>query len=209
MFRVLIAGLGGLCALSTSSFAQGTEPEPEVPLGKGAYVGGAPAEMSTEETARQLANPNTPLASLTLKNQWTHWEGSLPCADGLDSQTFPFQPSFPFPINDTDLIFLRPAFPYLADQPVVDAAGHVRSASGFGDMAMDLSFGRTTKSGLVMAAGLITSILAWDSLTANQKKLHARFLGVFAGFWEHTDYEIDRRIARLKAKGLYDNTIII
>ena len=28
-------------------------------------------------------------------------------------------------------------------------------------------------------------------------------------FWEHTDYEIDRRIARLKAKGLYDNTIII
>ena len=52
-------------------------------------------------------------------------------------------------------------------------------------------------------------IPAWDSLSADQKKLHARFMEVFAGFWEHTDYESGRLIAHLKAKGLYDNTIII
>ncbi len=49
--------------------------DPEVPPGRGAYIGGAPSELSKEEAARQLANPNTPLASLTLKNQWTGWRG--------------------------------------------------------------------------------------------------------------------------------------
>jgi hypothetical protein len=64
-----VATLCGLLIVSSACFAQQTDPEPKVPLGKGAYIQGAPAEMSAEETARQLANPNTPLASLTLKSQ--------------------------------------------------------------------------------------------------------------------------------------------
>jgi hypothetical protein len=43
--------------------------------------------MSAVETARPLANPNTRLASLKLKNQWTRWEGSLPVAGRLSSDT--------------------------------------------------------------------------------------------------------------------------
>lgn len=113
--------------------------------GRGDYIGGAPSELSADETAKQLANPNTPLASLTLKNQWTHWDGSLLGPDGMDSETFLFQPSIPFPINETDSIFFRPAFAYLVNQPVVDATGKVGSESGFGDMGMDLAFGRTSK----------------------------------------------------------------
>jgi hypothetical protein len=156
--RFGIAAVGFLFIVSSASRAQETPPATEVPLGKGAYIQGAPVQLSAEEAARQLANPNTPLATLTLKSQWTSWEGSLPGADGRDSQTFLFQPSFPFPINETDLIFLRPAFPYLVDQPVVDASGSVRAASGFGDMGMDLAYGRTTKSGLIMAGGLVAGI---------------------------------------------------
>jgi hypothetical protein len=175
--RVVIATLCGLCISSSATFAQEAPPQPEVPLGKGAYIQGAPAEMSAEETARQLANPNTPLASLTLKSQWTHWEGSLPGADGRDSQTFLFQPSFPFPINETDSIFLRPAFPYLVDQPVVDASGHVRSESGFSDMGMDFAFGRTTKSGLLLAGGLIAGIpIGADRLSSDTWTLGPEFL---------------------------------
>jgi hypothetical protein len=64
-----VATLCGLCINSSATFAQEAPPPAEVPLGKGAYIQGAPAEMSAEETARQLANPNTPLASLTLKSQ--------------------------------------------------------------------------------------------------------------------------------------------
>ena len=114
--------------------------------------------MSAEETAKQLANPNTPLASLTLKNQWTHWNGDLPGSGDIDSQTFLFQPSFPFPINDTDSIFLRPAFPFLLDQPVVDSTGNVRTESGFGDMGLDLAFGRTSKTGVLTAVGVVAGI---------------------------------------------------
>lgn len=124
--------------------------------------------MSADETAKQLANPNTPLASLTLKNQWTHWGGDLPGADGVDSGTLLFQPSFPFPISETDSIFLRPAFPYLLDQPVVDAAGNVGTKSGFGDMGLDFAFGRTSKEGLLTAAGVVAGIpIGSDSLSSD------------------------------------------
>ena len=144
MSRSLVVALCGLCIGGSASWAQTPAPaqgaqteEPEsetqTELGKGAYIGGAPAELSAEEAAKELANPNTPLASLTLKTQSTRWDGSLPGADGLDSQTILFQPSFPFPISATDTIFLRPAFPYLVDQPVVDASGTVHAKSGFGD----------------------------------------------------------------------------
>ncbi|MCB9911398.1 MAG: hypothetical protein H6827_00230 [Planctomycetes bacterium] len=42
---------------------------------------GAPQELSAAETARQLANPNSPLASLTLKSQMRWYGGDLPGAD--------------------------------------------------------------------------------------------------------------------------------
>jgi len=159
---------GGPSLLAPAVQAQQTATEPTTRLGTGAYIGGAPHELSSEETARQLANPNTPLASLTLKNQWVHWEGSLLGGDGMDSEIFLFQPSFPFPVNETDSIFLRPAFPYLVDQPVVDASGNVRTESGFGDMGMDLAFGRTTKTGFLTAAGLVAGIpIGSDGLSSD------------------------------------------
>lgn len=156
--KTAVVALSGLLLPAAAFAADEPVDGPVIAPGTGAYIGGAPPELSAEETARQLANPNTPLASLTLKSQWTHWQGDLPGADGVDSQTFLFQPSFPFPVNETDLVFLRPAFPYLVDQPVVDASGSVRSVSGLGDMGMDLAFGRTTKSGLIIVGGVIAGI---------------------------------------------------
>lgn len=159
----IAACLGGLtpCAMAQRA-------DLEIDLTASDHSGGAPAEMSADETAKQLANPNTPLASLTLKNQWTHWDGGLPGADGVDSATFLFQPNFPFPINETDSIFLRPAFPFLLDQPVVDAAGNVGSESGFGDMGLDLAVGRTSKTGLIAAAGMIAGIpIGEDGLSSD------------------------------------------
>lgn len=168
MFKSLLPTLGGISLLASSVFAQQDPSDPAIKPGTGAYIGGAPHELSAEETAKQLANPNTPLASLTLKSQWTHWDGSLSGAAGLGSQTFLFQPSFPFPINETDSIFIRPAFPFLVDQPVVDAFGNVGTESGFGDMGMDFAFGRTTKSGILTAAGMVAGIpIGADGLSSN------------------------------------------
>lgn len=168
MLKHFLLALGGTSLPVSSIFAQHAYTDQAVKPGTGAYIGGAPHELSAEETAKQLANPNTPLASLTLKNQWSHWEGRLLDGDGMDSETFLFQPSFPFPINETDSIFLRPAFPLLVDQPVVDAAGNVRTETGFGDMGLDLAFGRTTKSGFLTAVGMVGGIpIGEDGLSSD------------------------------------------
>jgi arylsulfatase len=49
---------------------------------------------------------------------------------------------------------------------------------------------------------------AWDSLSADQKKIYARFMESYAGFFEYTDAEFGRLIAYLRSRALLDNTAI-
>lgn len=49
----------------------------------------------------------------------------------------------------------------------------------------------------------------WDALSAEEKKLFARQMEVYAGFAEHTDYEIGRLISSLEEMGELDNTMIV
>ena len=49
----------------------------------------------------------------------------------------------------------------------------------------------------------------WDSLSAEEKKLYARMMEVFAGFLTHTDYHIGRLIEFLKKLGEFDNTLVM
>jgi arylsulfatase len=49
----------------------------------------------------------------------------------------------------------------------------------------------------------------WDKLSADEKKLFARQMEVYAGFAEQTDYEAGRLISTIKDLGVMDNTIII
>ncbi|HKO98704.1 MAG TPA: arylsulfatase [Pyrinomonadaceae bacterium] len=48
----------------------------------------------------------------------------------------------------------------------------------------------------------------WDKNTADEKKLFARQMEVYAGFAEHTDMEIGRLIDGVEATGQLDNTLI-
>jgi arylsulfatase len=52
-------------------------------------------------------------------------------------------------------------------------------------------------------------IPAWDSLTADQKRLYAREMEVYAGALSYADYNIGRVIDAVKETGQADNTIII
>jgi len=47
----------------------------------------------------------------------------------------------------------------------------------------------------------------WDNLTADEKRLFERQMEVFAGFAEHTDYEVGRLVAALEERGELDNTL--
>jgi arylsulfatase A-like enzyme len=48
----------------------------------------------------------------------------------------------------------------------------------------------------------------WDQLTPDEQRLFERQMEIFAGFAEHTDYEVGRLIAALEERGELDNTII-
>jgi arylsulfatase len=49
----------------------------------------------------------------------------------------------------------------------------------------------------------------WSTLSADEKRLFARQMEVFAGFAEHTDYEIGRLVKALEDSGVMDNTLFI
>jgi arylsulfatase len=49
----------------------------------------------------------------------------------------------------------------------------------------------------------------WTKLSADERKLYARMMEVFAGFLEHTDHYIGRLLDFLKAIGEFDNTLIM
>jgi arylsulfatase len=53
------------------------------------------------------------------------------------------------------------------------------------------------------------AIPAWESLTADQKKLFTRQAEVFAGYLDMTDHEIGRLLDAVDATGQADNTMII
>lgn len=49
----------------------------------------------------------------------------------------------------------------------------------------------------------------WESLSADEKRLFARQMEVYAGFAAHTDYEIGRLVAAIEDLGELDNTVIV
>jgi hypothetical protein len=140
---------------------------------------GGAGKPSAEEIAAELANPNTPMASLTFKLQHRLFEGDLPDADDQSSTTLLLQPTFPFALSNGDTIFFRPAIPLQFDQPVFDPAGSdFDSEAGLGDISFDLAYGRTMKSGVLWAGGLISTIptATDDDLGADRWTLGPEFL---------------------------------
>ena len=51
-------------------------------------------------------------------------------------------------------------------------------------------------------------VKAWETLSADEKKLYARFMEVYAGFVSHADFEIGRVIRYLKDIKQLDNTLV-
>ena len=70
---------------------------------------------------------------------------------------------------------------------------------------------RQKKLGVVPANTELTprpeQIPAWDSLSADQKKVAARLMETFAGFLAHTDAQVAKLVDHLKATGQFDNTL--
>lgn len=129
--------------------------------------------MSADEIARELANPNNSLASLTFKNQYRFYDGAIPGAGSQDNYTLLFQPVFPFSMDTSPgggkaNLFVRPALPLLIDQPVFDPmTGDWDSVTGLGDIGFDIGYGVTESNGLLWATGMVGTLpTATDNLIA-------------------------------------------
>ena len=53
------------------------------------------------------------------------------------------------------------------------------------------------------------AIKDWDTLSADERRLYARQMEVFAAFAEHTDYEVGRLVKAIEDMGEMDNTLFI
>jgi len=81
------------------------------------------------------------------------------------------------------------------------------------DALREATFKRQKALGVIPDDAKLTprpsAIPAWDSLSAEEKKLFARQMEVYAGFQECTDHEVGRVLGNLDAMGLSDDTIVV
>jgi arylsulfatase A-like enzyme len=81
------------------------------------------------------------------------------------------------------------------------------------DKVREETLARQIKLGVVPANTKLTNrpdqISAWDALSADQKRLYARMMEVYAGALSHADYNIGRLLDALEQSGQKDNTLII
>jgi hypothetical protein len=157
------------CFMATQALAQEKEARQEAHHGK-----------SADELAKELNNPNNDVAKLTFKNQYRWYKGDLPDADKQDNYTLLFQPVFPFGLGQTEdhksVFFVRPAFPFVFDQPVPTVENGQfdwDEVSGMGDIVIDASYGRTYKTGALWLAGMVGTLPAAtdDDIAGKQWRL--------------------------------------
>jgi arylsulfatase len=81
------------------------------------------------------------------------------------------------------------------------------------DRYREETFARQKKLGIVPASAKLTprpkSLPAWDSLPADERKVYARMMEIFAAFTAHTDHEVGRVLDAIENLGELDNTLII
>jgi arylsulfatase A-like enzyme len=80
------------------------------------------------------------------------------------------------------------------------------------DVYREEVFERQKKLGIIPADAILPArnpdIKAWDQLSADEKKLYARFMEIYAGYLTYTDFEVGRLINHLKEIKQLDNTLV-
>jgi arylsulfatase A-like enzyme len=81
------------------------------------------------------------------------------------------------------------------------------------DVYRDEVFKRQKELGLIAQQAVLSrhdpDVQDWNKLSADERRLYARMMEVFAGFFEHTDNEIGRLIQFLERIGELDNTLLM
>jgi hypothetical protein len=148
---------------------------------------GGAAQPSNAELAAKLANPTAPVMTIGNNFDYVLFDGDAPGADEQSAFRYTFQTVFPYKLSgDNGTIFFRPAIPVLFSEPVPDGLGAFDSKGvDIGDMIFDLSWGTTTKSGLIWGGGMVGTIPTStdDALGKDQWALGPELLLGAIGKW--------------------------
>ena len=101
--------------------------------------------------------------------------------------------------------------PHQAPRPYIDA---YRGQFDLGwDAWRERVFARQQASGLLPPGTRLSErpawVPAWDGLSADEKRLYARMMEVYAGFMTHTDAQVGRVLAHIDALGETENTVVV
>jgi len=134
---------------------------------------GEDKQLSADEIAKELSNPNTDKSTLNLNLDYTTFTGNLPGADDQDSFVMSFQPAFPFNIGDGQVFAVRPLIPFNFSKPVFNGDGFDDESSAIGDITTDIFLGQSYKSGWIFGRGAVVTFP-----TANDAALAGKSLNL-------------------------------
>jgi len=81
------------------------------------------------------------------------------------------------------------------------------------DKYREMVFAKQKELGVIPANATLTprpeKIPAWDSLTADEKRVYERLMENYSGFLEHTEIQIGRVVDAVEKSGEMDNTLVI
>lgn len=148
---------------------------------------------SNMEIAKELANPNNTLGTMTFNNDYISYEGDLPGADDQESYKISFQPVLPYPLAEGVNLFVRPLIPVVYKQPVPRTSGDL-SKSVFddsdvelGDISYDIAIGKTFPSKFILLGGLAGS---FDTATDDDVGRGQTLLGPEIGLAQIWDWGV-------------------
>ena len=129
---------------------------------------------SAAEVARELANPNTSLGTMTFNLDYLNFKGDLPGADDQKAFSLTFQPALPVPLGEGLNFFARPAIPIIFHQDVpTENAGYRNAGVNLGDIGFDTAVGKSFKTGLVLIGGMVGTVptATDDDIAGKQMRL--------------------------------------
>jgi len=151
-------------------------------------------ETSADDVARALANPNAVLGTLNFPIDYIEYQGNTPGASDQSVTKLSFQPSFPYPLNESTNLFVRPLIPVFFDQPVPVVADQpvtqgppnfTSTGTEIGDIGFDVGIGKSFASGMVMVGGVVGTLNTGtdDAVSINQNLLGPEFLIAKISSW--------------------------
>ncbi|ANP76401.1 hypothetical protein AB4559_23090 [Vibrio sp. 10N.222.51.C8] len=141
--------------------------------------------QDVEEVAKELANPNTTLGSMSFNLDWTNYQGDLNSANSQNGYRLSFQPVLPVPIAERTNLFIRPNIPLIFDQPYYKGDRFENSDAGLGDIGFDVAVGHTFESGMIVVGGIVGTLptATSDELGNDQFLLGPEFALAYVQSW--------------------------